>query len=101
MGMDVGQEGAAVKLKERRPSANLPHDAFAVERCGKFVGVYQSPVTGVRVVKDDQGQVVVFDDKQRAELVACRRLHKDLNDREPIRITKEFVPAKRRGKWLR
>jgi hypothetical protein len=90
-----------MRLKEKRPAPGLTHEAYAIERAGKWIGCYQSPRIGVRFVKNDDGQLETFDDKVYAEVIASRRLCRDLDKLAPMKVTKEFRPAPRRPKWAR
>jgi hypothetical protein len=81
------------RLKERRPSPSIIHEAFAIKAPlgDLWLGVYQSPTTGVRYAKDKSGNVEKFQTAQAAELAASRQLHKELDKRAPLKVTKEIV----------
>jgi hypothetical protein len=81
------------RFKERKPDPSITHDAFGMkDHIGRlWLGVYQSPRTGVRVVKHEDGKVRKFETEAEAELAASRQLHKDIDKLPPLKVTKEIV----------
>lgn len=88
-----------MRLKERKPAPALRHEVIAIERAGRWLGCYQGPVIGVKFVKDSAGALALFDGKAQARLAAADSLCRALDERAPMKITKEFIPPKRRARW--
>lgn len=91
------------RLKERRPDPAISHDAFGMkDHLGRqWLGVYQSPRTGVRYVKDEAGKLKKFETERDAELAASRQLHKDLDAMPPLKVTKQIVVGRSSSKAFR
>jgi hypothetical protein len=90
-----------MKWTEKRPSPAIVIDCFGVPAAapGKWLGVYQHPDVGVRFVRDRMNCLRLFADAESAQIAAKDALLHSLRKREPIRVTREFVPAKRRVRW--
>jgi hypothetical protein len=90
-----------MKLKEKRPSPEIEQDWFAAPAAapGKWLGVFQHPDLGVRIVRDRQNAVRLFPEATAATDSAKDALLWALKQRPVIRVTREFIPKARGRRW--